>query len=213
MNKLFWVYRFVSLFLLATVSNISTAGMDNSFDCNEEQKQVKQFINKQSGKNYNPAGYESVNQKLIKIMPYCKEHVELNVSMAQIQMSLGKNIEAAKYINDALAIDPNHPDATHIKGVLYSLVGDREKSLELIKKSLILDPDNIDYLVNYCSTFEMFSMYKDAVNACSKASEHKKAPSAVYYIRGRAYEALGEKEKANLDYVKAKELGFTMFPK
>lgn len=210
MSRVFMKYKLVTFFILIIITHPSMGSMDNSIDCNEEYKMVNQFLSQQSVKNYNFAEYQSIDKKLNAVMPFCKKHAALNRSMAQVKISLGKNMEALAYADVANSVEPNNPEGIHLKGMIYSLIGNKDKSLELLKKSLTLEPNNIDFLVNYCSTLEMFSMYTEAVNACSKATEYNEIPPVVYYIRGRAHEALGDKKKANSDYIKAKELGFTI---
>lgn len=203
-------HKIIFLLLMVIYAHSVFGGMDNSVDCNMENKLVKKFLNEQTGETFDFAGYQKIDKKLSVVIPYCKNHADLNRSIANIQISLGKNMEALKYADIALSLQPNNPEGIHLKGVIYSLIGNKNDSIKYIEKSLELEPSNIDFLVNYCSTLEMFSMYKKAVNACSKAIQHKESPPIVFYIRGRANESLGDKEKANADYKKAKELGFKL---
>ena len=185
-----------------------------SVDCNQAYNEIVNQIKNKSGK---PKAVNPYNNDLAvsisKLLPACPKHVGLRVLMADVQVSLGKNITALGYITEALHIDPDNADAIHVKGILLSLEGKVEESLTLLKRSLDLEPDNIDFLVNYCSTLESFAQYEETIEACSKAAQFDNAPPVVFYIRGRDYEATGYKKNAQQDYDKARELGFDMWPK
>lgn len=128
--------------------------------------------------------------------------------MANTQVSLGKNLTALAYANEAIEIDKNNADAIYTKGMILALEGEIAEAIRLLERSIELAPDNVYFMVGYCSTLESAALYKEAIAICSSVLERQDAPPVVFYIRGRAYEAMGQEANAQQDYEKARQLGF-----
>lgn len=210
--KKYLKFKIMATSVLVFTCSCSVANSINqSDDCIQEYNKIVTIIKNNSTKPKSVNPYNSdLEARLSQLLPACPKHAGLKVIMANVQISLGKNIVAQKYVNEALSLEPNYAEAIHVKGVLLSLEGKVEDSLRNLKRSLDLEPDNIDFLVNYCSTLESFGRYENAIKICSQAVQSAYVPPAVFYIRGRAYEGIGQKAKAQLDYDKARELGFDM---
>lgn len=203
-----FLYRILPAILAPFIwASSSSCAIAFELNCDLKATELdKKFTLKQDDENL----YKEIELELKKVLPICSKNVALRVIMADVKLALGNNNSALKYINDALHIQPDNPSAIHVKGIVLSLLGSADESLELIENSLSLEPNNIDFLVNYCSTLEIFLRYEDAIKICSRAIEHDDAPSVVYFIRGRSYESLNRLNEAKKDYDKAKQLGFTM---
>lgn len=207
--KKYFIYKILPVCLiLFTGSCTGENSTGNSINCVQEYKKITQQIESKSKTNNLNA--ENTASSLLSS---CAKHTGLRITLADINIAKGDNPAALKYIDDALKIEPNNHKAIHVKGVILSLLGKVDLSLEMLKKSLDLEPNNIDYLVNYCSTLESFTRYEDAIKICSRATQHNKVPPVVYFLRGRSYEAIGKNKDAQRDYDKAKKLGFNMWPK
>lgn len=143
--------------------------------------------------------YKDMNDQLSVLIKKCEDHSGLFALMAYNLLPLQKNLEALSYAAKALHIDPENAEAMYVKGVVLSLLGDKEGSIELIKKSVETTPENLIYKVGYCSTLELFGEYKKAIIACSELIDKNEAPAIIYFIRGRAYKALGDNNNAQND--------------
>jgi Tfp pilus assembly protein PilF len=178
-------------------------------DCEQEYIQIVHKIeNRCTDPRNSVTVLADLETNLSNVLQACPNHSGLRVLMADIQVSSGKNVSALGYIRQALEIDPDNAEAIHVKGVILSLEGDVDESLALMEHSLDMEPNNIDFLVNYCSTLESFSRYEEAIRVCSRALTKENAPAVVFYIRGRAYEGIGQKGNARLDFERARERGF-----
>lgn len=138
-------------------------------------------------------------KKLKKHLFKCENHAGLLLLMANSSLPLQKNMEGLSYATKALNIDPHNAEAMHIKGAILSLMGDKEGSLELLEKSVKSEPTNTNYKLNYCSTLESFGEYSAAIEVCTDLINNHDTNPIAYFIRSRAYEALGRSEKANKD--------------
>jgi Flp pilus assembly protein TadD len=157
---------------------------------------------------------ENLIARLSELTSNCPKHVGLKILMADAQVSIGNNISALAYITSALEIEPTNAEALHVKGSILFMEGQNEEAITLLKRSVVLDPANVEFLTNLCSTWESTENYAAAVESCSKAIQltNEAPPPVLYYMRGRAYEALGNIRESENDYRKAKELGFDMWP-
>ena len=164
------------------------------------------------GSNESPYYKAGLLERAERLLEQCPDHVGLKVLMANFQVSQGKNVAAMGYVTEALQIDPDNAQAIHTKGMIMSLVGKAEESLQLIRRSVELEPENVTFLINFCSTLELFGRYEEAIEVCSSVVKVDNPPPAAFYIRGRAYDATGQKENAQQDYDKAKQLGFDLPP-
>jgi Flp pilus assembly protein TadD len=158
---------------------------------------------------------ESLIARLSGLINDCPKHAGLKILMADAQVSIGNNVSALAYATEALGMEPRNADAMHVKGSILFMEGQTDAAVALLKKSIELEPTNIEFQTNMCSTWETLGKYNKAVESCSTAIRLAKdsPPPVLYYLRGRAYEALGDIENSGSDYRKAKALGFDMWPK
>lgn len=143
--------------------------------------------------------YKNMNGQLSGLIKQCENHPGLLVLVANSCLPLQKNLEALSYATKALHIDPKNAEAMYTKGAILSVLGDKEGSIELIKKSVETAPENLIYKRGYCSTLELFGEYKKAISVCSELINKYEAPAIIYFIRSRAYKALGDDKNAQKD--------------
>jgi tetratricopeptide (TPR) repeat protein len=197
----------VVLLFLALTGSCSSVSSDINCD-NEYEVIIQKYNIKSRPPVEQPNYYNNLATDISKALLTCPKHIGLKVLMANTQVSLGKNITALAYVSEALEIDENNAEALHTKGMIMSMEGQTDESLYLLKRSLKLEPDNVNYHVNYCSTLESIGEYQQAIDACSRAIDLGHVPAVVFYIRGRSYEATGNQKHAMTDYNQAKALGF-----
>ena len=189
--------------VVAAESAAPTASGWTNVKCDAEYRSVQALV--RTSKLHNK------NQILSKILGIaeqnkekCPNHVGVQVLLAYLHMAVGENLRALAYASNAVRLAPNDPEALHVNGLVLSVEGDSEESLRLLKRSVDLDRNNLTFLVNYCSTLELFAKYKKAVEVCSRAIDMPNSPPIVLYIRHRAYAALGHKADAQRDLEKYK---------
>jgi tetratricopeptide (TPR) repeat protein len=194
-------------FLIGSCSNAETAlePINCATRYDELVSEIKSNANRQ---NLESPYSEELIGTVAELLPLCPNNTGLRILMANIQTSLGKNITALVYATEALHLEPDNAEATHTKGMILSLEGKTDESLTLLEKSLELAPGNLNFQINYCSTLESVGHYKEAIAICSQAIKSERVPPVVFFIRGRSYDAMGQKDKARIDYDKAKALGF-----
>ena len=112
------------------------------------------------------------------------EQVDAYTSMAIVQIMMGDYQAAMRLIDDALEIDDQFWNAYRVKGLIHYLLGDYEDALAELNVALALLPGDYD-------------ISKDMENALKLD---------IYGNRALVYDALGEVDKARLDYERALEI-------
>jgi Flp pilus assembly protein TadD len=215
-NRIYYFYSPLHIgalifLLLVNWSCTSAAVRGSSVNCDSEHAKIAPAF---TGRSLSIEQRESLIARLSGLIDDCPEHAGLKILMADAQVSIGNNVFALAYATEALEIEPRNADAMHVKGSILFMEGQTDAAIVLLKKSIELEPNNIEYQTNMCSTWETLGKYNNAVETCSSAIRLAKdsPPPVLYYLRGRAYEALGDVKNSDSDYRKAKALGFDMWP-
>lgn len=74
--------------------------------------------------------------------------------------------------------------------------GQVDKSIDLLKEAIKLDPDRFDYPYELAYAFYLKEDYKRAIKTLEKNSDHENINDRYFQLLGNAYDVLGESEKA-----------------
>ena len=81
---------------------------------------------------------------------------------------------AMKTLNDAIAADPNNANYYYLLGVLYDDQNDKDKSFDLFKKSVELDPNGALYNFSYgTALLQKFERMDDAASSMPQSEYNK----------------------------------------
>ncbi len=86
--------------------------------------------------------------------------------------------------------------------------GDFDQSIELLKKSENLDPENINYPYEMALAYTHQKKYKEAIQTLEKLTEHSQITDQIYQLLGNVYSMSGDPEIA----LKIYEEGLSKFP-
>jgi tetratricopeptide (TPR) repeat protein len=75
----------------------------------------------------------------------------------------GRYEEAKRFLDYILAAEPNEPSALHLSGVVAFRLGNPEKALELMERSLALGIDTPLYLRNICEMYRVLGRLDEAL--------------------------------------------------
>lgn len=105
--------------------------------------------------------------------------------------------EAADGYQKVLSVDPDHPSALHLLGLIEFDRGNYEKSMPLVEKSLDLAPNELQWLLNYGKLLSKVGKYELSISAYQKALsidpdclDARMSLGDIYYGSGTYKEAL-----------------------
>ncbi len=81
----------------------------------------------------------------------------------------GNFVLAERTYHDVLRAAPDNPTVHHLLGALYYQLGNTEKALEYMKKSVDIEPQEKQYWSNYGSVFYMNQNFEDALLSYEEA--------------------------------------------
>jgi hypothetical protein len=81
----------------------------------------------------------------------------------------GRYEEARRFLDYILAADPNEPSALHLSGVVAFRLGEPEKALSLMERSLALGIDTPLYLRNICEMYRVLGRLDEALETARQA--------------------------------------------
>ena len=201
-------------FLVASCAELS--GDTAHVDCQQEYAQLhERHMAILSGYEASPSEAQvslaNLELDISSVLNDCSNDPLLNSLMAHVETTLGENEKALVYAKRSVAINPDIWETNEVLGHVLTLQGDYKHGLAYLEKASRLAPENIYLRSNLCSNYEMAKQYQKAVGVCTEVIESgdPKVTGPALYVRARAYEALGESEKAKLDFKKSKEEGFT----
>lgn len=132
--------------------------------------------------------------------------IALKAALPNLHYSLGhvlwkdlKVSEARQEFEEELKLNSQHPGALNELGDTYLLEHQPEKAMPLLERALAMDPANPDIHRDLGTAYSELQNYRQA------AAEFNIAISAdydgsVHYKLARAYQSLGEKEKASREF-------------
>ena len=114
---------------------------------------------------------------------------------------------ALEDIDAAIKLSPNNARFYKSRGKIYSKLNDHEKAVADYSKAIELGLN--DFLTYFSRALSYYNLknYNAAISDCDSALKFEQ-DGGIYKLRGLCYGRLGETEKANADFAKAKELGW-----
>jgi tetratricopeptide (TPR) repeat protein len=119
----------------------------------------------------------------------------------------GRLSESKGFYEQALAIQPRHPDALHLSGILALQCGDPERAVELIQRAIAVQPGNPAFHANLGQAF-LAAHRVDAANAAFRRAgrldprnpQHTVAAASCLAIQGDLPEAEAQLRKVTRDH-------------
>lgn len=154
------------------------------------------------------AGLETEVLSAIKACP--QEKPLLLAMLANIDITQGENDKALEHARLAEELDPSIWETNAALGDVLMLSGDYVNGLPYLEKASRLSPKNIFLRSNLCSNYEMAKRYQKAINVCTEVIESgdRKVSGPALFVRARAYKAMGQTDKAEIDLKRSREVGF-----
>jgi tetratricopeptide (TPR) repeat protein len=81
----------------------------------------------------------------------------------------GQLVEAARLYHAALAVQPDHPEALHLLGVVAHQKGDHARAVELILRAIVGNPGNATYHANLAEAYRAQGRFEQAIASCRAA--------------------------------------------
>ena len=156
--------------------------------------------------------FNELKQKTESAIKNCPDNIRLYSILSSVYMGLGRNNDALTSAQKAFAINSESAAANSLMGDSLSVLNRFAEAFPYLEKAVRLQPDNIFYQLNLCSTYEMAKQYEKAIDTCSKIIKNIKKKDEKFlgdalYVRARAYQAIGRKNEAKKDFDHAKALG------
>jgi TolB-like protein/DNA-binding winged helix-turn-helix (wHTH) protein len=156
-------------------------------------------------------GYATGTESSHRATDAARKALELDESLPEAHTALAyanffswwKWPEAEQEFRRAIELDNNYVPAHHWYAIYLSAMGRRDESVEQMERARELDP--LSPAVRAGSAFvDYFSRhYDDAVKECDTALAANPQMTAALYVRGLAYEAQGQFDKAIADFQSA----------
>ncbi len=108
----------------------------------------------------------------------------------------GRLPEAEDAYRQALAIEPQNPDALHLLGTLAFRAGNAPAAIDLIGRAIAIKPAAAEYWANIASILNSEKRHPQAGAAASQAIRLRPDYAEAYYHLANALEGCNEKEKA-----------------
>lgn len=199
------------LFIIAAVLSVENSLADNCASKYDsllaEQAQILAGPNKSTTTQEQ---LSSLAKKIETSLSGCSSSAQLNSLMAETQVSLGKNEEGLKYARAAYAADAESWEANHALGFVLSLGGQCNAGIPYLEKAAESSPKGCENLLNVCSTYVSCDKYQEAIISCTEVleSEDVSLHGPAFYIRARAYKAMGMRKAADEGFNQARDAGF-----
>ena len=111
--------------------------------------------------------------------------------------------EAGTVYRQVLDIDPDHADANHLLGVLFSQVGSHAQAVELISRAIAMAPDQATYHSNLGTALQELGRLEEAAASQRRALAINPDSHAAHNNLGRALKGMGKHEAAVASYRRA----------
>ena len=115
----------------------------------------------------------------------------------------GDLTRAAGLYQSVLDRYPDLPDALNFLGIIAGDMGQSEKALALVKRSLVLDPANAVYHNNYGNIFRQTGAFEEAIAAYQKAIRYAPDYAVAYNNLGVALNRTGQETDAEVAFRQA----------
>ena len=118
-----------------------------------------------------------------------------------------KNFQAAKKLYEQiLKIDPNNTEAYNNLGLIFSTLGELQKSLDCYKKAIEIKPKLTSTHNNLGLLYEKFKDNQKAISCYQQSIQIDPRYTLAYFNLGNVYKILGKYKEAKNSYKKAIEI-------
>lgn len=145
-------------------------------------------------------------EKAIKLDP---NSADAYASLASLKERIWKFDESARYMDRALELEPNN--AVIIGTAALHTFGDIEKSVELIKKAIKLDPLVYTNYFNLGFAYYRLGHLEEAIEAFNKYTVYYPNSQILHYMKGQVLLAQGKKEEALEEFKQEKHEFFSSY--
>src|ERR1700722_9603019 len=114
----------------------------------------------------------------------------------------GRTAEAEKLYRQVLTLQPNHPDALHLLGVLANQTGRFQEGFDLISRVVAIHPE-AEFYLNLGASLNGLNRTDEAIAAFSKAVSLKPDYAKAHYNLGNSFHNRGNGHEAISAYRKA----------
>jgi len=142
-------------------------------------------------------------QELMRDFPNSDEPIVL---MGDLYRRLGNSVEAVRFWEKALQVNPRRFDVYHSIGLVAFEKEQYEKAVTAWKKTLEIAPEVTGLRNNLARAFLGLGQYGEAIEELEKEIKISPRSFLSHYLLGRAYLQLKEYEKAKKHYEKVIEL-------
>ena len=111
--------------------------------------------------------------------------------------------EAQPLFERVLRLEPKHPDALHLLGLLWCMRGDSKKGIQLIRRAIAYSPKFVDALSNLGFVLQSLGRDEEALASFDKALAIKPDSIEALNNRGNTLRVLGRFEEALACFDKA----------
>jgi tetratricopeptide (TPR) repeat protein len=154
------------------------------------------------GRKEEADNYTKMLEKLCPSMSINEKALALYRKGSQIGYAKGEYESGIKYIDRALKIEPNFPDALQLKASLLGKLNKNEERLEAIVKAAALDPDAGRYCAVGHALFAL-GKYKEAIESYDQSLKFDPIYTESLYYRGVCLKNLDKYEDAIIYFEKA----------
>jgi tetratricopeptide (TPR) repeat protein len=114
-----------------------------------------------------------------------------------------KNAKTIKLCDSLIQTDSSQPEPYYFKGVYYENVNNKSKAIVLFNEAMLHDYTFMDAYMDKGKILYEGRKYEEAINVFELALKISATYPDAYYWLGRCQEAVGQKEDAKLNYLRA----------
>ncbi len=122
--------------------------------------------------------------------------VPVAIQMAVQLHQAGRPRKADELYNAVLRIEPDHPDALHLHGLVAHQLGDHATAITLIHRAIALNPKAAMFHNNLGETYLAMNRFAEAIAACEKAIALQPEFPEAHYNMARALQGQGRLDQA-----------------
>ena len=151
---------------------------------------------------------------LNQIQKYDKNNYKVNYYLGRIYGRFKNDLKTSKYyFEQALSIDSTHIEIYKDLGVVYGMSKEFEKSTQALVKAINLDPSDPVLKINLAMTYLQIGKKEEALKVMNDAfsMNYNSGNASTLINLGHLYENLKINDKANICYIKAKNLNPELF--
>jgi predicted O-linked N-acetylglucosamine transferase (SPINDLY family) len=125
------------------------------------------------------------------------------LAIARQHHQAGRLREAEAIYRQVLQVQPSHPDALHLLGVIAHQVGRHTTAVDYISQAIAYNPEAAEYHNNIGEAYRAQGKLEEAISAFRQALARKPNYPKVYGNLGNAFRAQGKLEEAISAYRQA----------